>query len=465
MSQLESILGQLNKSLAESGVDASKFRKEDAVQTVDPKSASAALKDFLSKNPITSKKGSDDGDDPALVLERRKTLSAFVGQSLSNNGVACLPGTIQAPAPGSAAGGHGHGHGGRAGADKPAQPATAAPPPVPFTPAPMPVMQICPSCVTAEASKKAPKAEEKPELPKVEPASQAKPTATSSPASSAPMGATSSGSGVSSGAASSPPWTAATLQASSPVSSAASLSAAPNAPASTHSLSTPTPPAPASAAASGMAAPQGMSFSTPQLNSAPASSEPSASSMPPAKADSNSAKPQSKGGVAGFFASLMPGKKGANQEAEPETPTASASGSVSKITWFKHIQAIESALLIGDVHFADSLLQLLYETAKSLSAEVNIIARLQSLQAKVLIEKRQFDDAESSLKDMIQSLQGSSFAKNICTAYCWRALALCYHRQKKTAEAEAARKKSIEVAEAALGPTNPETMLFKEPIV
>lgn len=462
MSQLESILGQLRKSLAESGVDASKFRKEDAVQTVDPKSASAALKDFLSKNPITSKKGSDDSDDPALVLERRKTLSAFVGQSLSNNGVACLPGTIQAPATGSASGGQGHGHGGKTGADKAAQPAAPAPPPVPFTPAPMPVMQICPSCVTAEASKKAPKTEEKSVPPKVEPVTQTNPTANSVPASSAPVGVTSMGYGVSGGAVPPAPGSATSSLPSSSVASASSSAATPTAPAANNSASTSTP---ASAAASGMAAPQGMSFSAPQINSSQASSEPASSSMPPAKADGNSAKPQSKGGVAGFFASLMPGKKGANQEAEPETPTASAGGSVSKITWFKHIQAIESALLIGDVHFADSLLQLLYETAKSLSAEVNIIARLQSLQAKVLIEKRQFDDAESSLKDMIQSLQGSSFAKNICTAYCWRALALCYHRQKKTAEAEAARKKSIEVAEAALGPTNPETMLFKEPIV
>lgn len=465
MSQLESILGQLKKNLAESGVDTTKLRKDESVQTVDPKTASAALKDFLSKNPITAKKGSDDADDPALVVERRKTLSAFVGQSLSNNGVASLPGTIQAPPSGSHGKSAHGGHGSSVAAEKSASP-EPAPKTVPFTPDPIPVMQICPSCVTAEAAKKAPKTEEKvATVPKVEPAaSAAQPMFSSSTNSSAMPSAPVV---MSTAPASSKGAVPNTVSSSNSNNSSSGTGSATASVSSNSSIGSAVP---SGAAGMSMSAPQGMSFSAPLTTSETPSAAVSAS--PPVKSESvAAAKPQSKGGVAGFFANLMPGKKGTSQESEAEASSAfssapaSSSVSVSKITWFKHIQAIESALLIGDVHFADSLLQLLYETAKSLSAEVNIIARLQSLQAKVLIERKQFDDAESSLKDMIQSLQGTSFAKNICTAYCWRALALCYHRQKKTADAESARKKSIEVAEAALGPTNPETMLFKEPII
>ena len=401
MSQLDSILAELKKTLAAQGVDLNSTAVQAKDPVVDTAANKLALKEFLSKNTITATPTAAGAvEDPKLIMENRNALSVFIGKPLTNNGVAALTGTISEPKKSSAA------H-----KAEPEASAKSAAAPVPFTPPPMPVVQICPGCVSAEASKKV--SNEKRE------AEEAAQKASAEKA-------------------------AAERQEKDLLMTKLSTSANANAPGSNMM--------------GGVSAPVIASVSA-AVASAPSAPAPSA-----AAAVATAAKPAAKSGVAAFFSGLMPGKSKQDSDAVTSTaaPALTPQAAAISITWFKHIQAVESALIMGDTHFADSILHLLYESAKSVSADPNIIARLQSLQAKVMIERRQYDEAESSLKEMIQNLDSTPYAKNISAAYCWRALAIAYNRQKKSELATKANQKSIEIAEAALGPKDPEAMLFRE---
>jgi hypothetical protein len=119
---------------------------------------------------------------------------------------------------------------------------------------------------------------------------------------------------------------------------------------------------------------------------------------------------------------------------------------------------------IGDMHFADSLLSVLLESATALSAPGNITARLRSLSARIMMDRKQYSEAEASLFETLKSMEGSGFEKDISAAYCWRALAQCFHYQQKTDKAEKARERSISIANSALGEKDPEAMMFAEPL-
>lgn len=209
-------------------------------------------------------------------------------------------------------------------------------------------------------------------------------------------------------------------------------------------------------------------------------------------ADKSSSSTQAaKSGVAAFFAAAIGGKKDGVQSeqdrspktesAKPEPPTkitqqsekpqlgsstagAAKSGSSTSIIWFKHIQAVESALRIQDLHFADSLLALLTEAAASVQAQSSVSIRLKSLQARILIERKLYEQAEEMLMATIKSMEGTPQAKEVCAAYCYRALAQSFQLQNKADKAVKAKEKSIAIATGALGANDPETMLFKEPL-
>lgn len=430
MSQLESILSQLKKSLEAQGVDVSgkSLSAKEAVAEVDPKASSQALKDFLAKNLVAGKAAiTGEEEDPKIILERRKSISNFVGTPLTNNGVASLPGTISGESKNKKeSSGEKHSHSSHGSSSHSGSEKTNSTPPVPFTPPPMPVVQICPSCVAAEVTKKSKKEEEK----LAEPASTVKTEAEK------PVAAVPANSPIAAPIAPAPKSSPTGSDLSSSGFSASFAPTRPVTQAEDHQFTV---------------APKGPATATATL------------APEPEQADKKGASKA--GGVVALFAGLMSKAKSNNQQETGSAPTATAPAqkAVSAIAWFKHIQAVESALLIGDVHFADSILQLLYESARSVSAETNILARLQSLQAKVMIERRQFEQAEKDLKETIQNLESTPYARNVATAYCWKALALCYHRQKNS-EAESANKKAIEIAEAALGAKDPEAMLFREPL-
>lgn len=189
------------------------------------------------------------------------------------------------------------------------------------------------------------------------------------------------------------------------------------------------------------------------------SNKPQASTAPES-AKQEPAKAAGKAPVAAFFAALTQ----ATPQNAAKAGSATAPQNAASVAWFKHIQAVESAIRIGDIHFADTLLLLLFEVSRSLSAEANVSARLQSLQARVLLDRKQYADVETLMNETIKSLDGTAFAKSVSASYCWHALAQCYHSQKKFDKADAAKKKAISIAESALGPNDPETMLFKGPL-
>ena len=134
------------------------------------------------------------------------------------------------------------------------------------------------------------------------------------------------------------------------------------------------------------------------------------------------------------------------------------------ITWFKHILAVDSALRIGDVHFADSLLSILQETAKATDADISVRTRLKSLQARVLLERRQFNDAQDLLEGVLQSLQGSAHARCLGAAYCLHVLAQCNKLQNKPEQAKALQAKAVSIAQECLGTNDPEVKFLKQEI-
>lgn len=135
----------------------------------------------------------------------------------------------------------------------------------------------------------------------------------------------------------------------------------------------------------------------------------------------------------------------------------------NSVIWFKHFQSVEAAIQMSDVHFASVLLALLVEVADAVSAPPNIVARLKSFEARIAMELKNFEQAEKTLKQAIDEL-GSTHAGNIAAAYCWYALAVCHHRQGKAGPAKDAQQQSIQIATSALGPKDPETLQFHEPL-
>lgn len=135
----------------------------------------------------------------------------------------------------------------------------------------------------------------------------------------------------------------------------------------------------------------------------------------------------------------------------------------STVVWFKHFQAVESAIQMSDVHFASVLLAILVEVADAVTAPPNIMARLKSFDARIAIELKNYEQAERTLKQAIDEL-GSANSSNISAAYCWYALATCHHRQGKTTAAKDAKEQAILIATEALGAKDPETLHFHEPL-
>lgn len=462
--QLESILSKLKKKLAEdsSGMDTPKA-SQDVENTVDSKAASQALREFLNKNLVSKKEAEDNADDdPRLLVERRKALSNFVGSPLLNNGKAALPGTIEMGKPPSHSKNNSHGQGSSHGAKStPAESSSAAKntsPPVPFTPPPAPIVTICPDCVQQKAQKMA----------------EQKAAADAKKAETAALQRES-------------------LDASANTKSAKSADET-NSSVKTHDIaggvSPSTQPPKNDAPAHNLGASMGMSVSRP-LNFAVAgengtdaisSSSGTTTKQEPREelagkteaVNSNGAdqagQATSKKGVAAFFAAFKPGSKSESKQVvetsavQPEAAFVkmTAATAAASLAWFKHIQAVESALRIGDIHFADSLLTLLVEVSQSIPTEGNIVARLSSLHARILMDRKLFDDAEKKLNESIAALEGTKYANNVAAAYCWQALALCHHLQKRSAESEECKQKAISIAEAALGPKDPEVMLFRE---
>ena len=416
--QLESMLAQIKKSLPEkiATVDTSK----SAVETGDPKHSSAALRDFLGKHIVALKAHDGEVDDPKVIVERRTLLSAFIGAPLTNNGVAALQGVISKPIEkGAEKSGH---HTGTSHADHKAATVQA------FAPVQEPVISICPSCVQSAAKSKA----------GVEEDSKTEVKAETKAVTPSPLPAS--------------------VQLADP------KIAEPEKSQSSFPFSSP-----------------GFSMSAPTQATAPApaavtKNEPAFKPTIESPQDSN-AKPAAKQGFGGFLAAAFKrGKDPNNLQGDSASDaaaitTSSSSASVESqttqqsaavVAWFKHIQAVESALRIGDVHFADTFLSLLFETSSSLSAQPNIVARLNSLRARVLLDRKQFAECEQLLKDSIAEIEKTKFAKNVAAAYCWHALAQCYHNQKQSAEAESAHNKAIAISESSLGNNDPESMYFKE---
>ena len=414
-SQVESMLKKLQSVLAESGSPVKTEVKQES--PVDSRAASQALKDFLGKNSSLVKGEAQAAEDPKLVIERRKAVSTFIGAALTNNGVAVLPGTIsqenRAHAKPSSHGGHKDSHGKPSHAQKAPEPVEKTPLP-PVAPAPTIVMTVCPSCVQAEAVAKSAAADKaagiEPEKAAEKTAPEAaKPVMEQKPAleTKAPNAANNNGSGS-------------TAAQEKPTSSSV---AAP--------VNTPKP----SSMDMGMSFGSSYSFSKPVTqseSSAQKTPEPAARPAPePAAKASPEPAAKPKNVVASLF-SAFGGKKNDAVEAtsasaalaaEPASKSAASQApGQAAIIWFKHFQSVESALRIGDAHFADSVVSVLHEAAVTVSAEQNIMARIESLRARILMDRKQHSVAEKTLTDSINSLKGTKWETNVATAYCWHAL-------------------------------------------
>lgn len=145
----------------------------------------------------------------------------------------------------------------------------------------------------------------------------------------------------------------------------------------------------------------------------------------------------------------------------PETAPAAAPVKPSKpFAWFKHVQTVESAIRIGDAHFADTLLAMLSEIAEILD-DMPMRARLKSQQARVKMEQRQFVEAESLLMETLRQIDPTPHKKSMGAAYCFLALAQCYQQTGKTPNAEKAQAMAYAIAEQLLDAKDPELTLFR----
>ncbi len=477
MSQLDSMLKELKKTLSDdvskkTAAIGSEMSEAEARQLI--KSQSGALKDFLKSNGAKVSGGvPQESEDPQVIVARRNALSAFVGVPLKNNGKAILSGTISVQAESHANNnGHKPPHEAKRTEGKHEAKAQAELPLPQLTPPPQVVLKYveapCKKCEEYEKKEK-----------------EAAKNGGSGGASGSRGGATAATSGA-----------PGANVASAAGASANSIPLGGAAPSSAIAGSTPgaatSMPASSSEPTSGMGS---MGFSK------PVSPRPESEEKKPAeneerrgeerKAEKDSAK-DNKTEKKGFGLFNVFGKKEKSEERskgderrdESESPAAASPGAspqatpekskpnvfgsnanaAAQVAWFKHIQAIESALRIGDIHFAESLLSLLTEVSHSVAAGGNINARLDSMQARIFIDRKFFGEAEELLNKAIKNAEGTPLEQNIAIAYCWHALAQCYHAQKKLPETEKARKKAIEIATEALGENDPETVLLKAPL-
>lgn len=152
---------------------------------------------------------------------------------------------------------------------------------------------------------------------------------------------------------------------------------------------------------------------------------------------------------------------GATAASQPASQPASQAP-LPAFAWFKHTQTIESALRINDVHYADTVLSILFDVSTSLNADAGVKARLISLLARIRMDKKQYAEAETDLRNTLAVLDGTPHAKSISAAHCWHALAQSLYFQKKIENAEVAKEKAVAIAEACLGPQDPQTIAFKQ---
>jgi hypothetical protein len=145
-------------------------------------------------------------------------------------------------------------------------------------------------------------------------------------------------------------------------------------------------------------------------------------------------------------------------------PTAAPVAKPMKpFVWFKHFQAVESALRIGDLHFAETLLSMLLEIADVLE-DVAARARLYSQLARVKMEQKQMPQAEAMLMETLRGLEGTPYKRSIDAAYCLLALAQCYDQSGKSPNAEKARAMALSIAQECLDAKDPELTLFKSKV-
>lgn len=475
MSQLDSMLKELKKTLSDdvsmkTAAIGSEMSETEARELI--RSQSSALKDFLKSNGSKVSAGvPQENEDPQVIVARRNALSAFVGVPLKNNGKAILTGTISVEAESHA---NNNGHKAAHEAKKTEakhelKSQTEAPLPA-STPPPQVVLKYvdapCKKCEEYEKKEKEAAKSGGNNGQNASKAGAASPTSGSSTESAAAAtGAIALG-----GSAASP----------SGVTSSGALSSG-----SAMGM----PPAAAADSMSGMG---NMGFSKPISPRPEAEEKKSFESEErrgeERKSEKDTAK-ENKTEKKGFGLFNVFGKKDKSDErskgderkedsenfaAASPAPVAtekakpnvfgSNANAASQVAWFKHIQAIESALRIGDIHFAESLLSLLTEVAHSVAAGGNINARLDSMQARIFIDRKFFGEAEELLNKSIKNAESTPLEKNISIAYCWHALAQCYHAQKKMPEAEKAQKKAVEIATEANGENDPETVLLKAPL-
>lgn len=476
MSQLDSMLKELKKSLSDdvskkTAAIGSQMSEAEARELI--KSQSGALKDFLKSNGAKVSGGvPQESEDPQVIVARRNALSAFVGMPLKNNGKAILSGTISVQAETHASNnGHKSPHEAQKPGGKPE-----------VTEAPLPSMPPPPQVVLKYVEAPCKKCEES-EKKEKEAAKSGGGSAGASTARGGSAAAASGGPGAGSHSAVGSSASSIPLGGTTAPSTATGSSA----PGAAMDM-----PAASSDSTSAMGS---MGFSK------PVSPSPESEEKKPAeneerrgeerKAEKESAK-DNKTEKKGFGLFNVFGKKDKSEErskgderkdesdnlaaaspaaspaAAPEKAKPNVFGSnanaAAQVAWFKHIQAIESALRIGDIHFAESLLSLLTEVSHSVAAGGNINARLDSMQARIYIDRKFFGEAEELLNKAIKNAEGTPLEQNIAIAYCWHALAQCYHAQKKLPETEKARKKAIEIATEALGENDPETVLLKAPL-
>jgi hypothetical protein len=149
------------------------------------------------------------------------------------------------------------------------------------------------------------------------------------------------------------------------------------------------------------------------------------------------------------------------------TNNESAAGGVKTanavpFAWLKHTLTVESALQMGDLHFAESVLNLLTEISGAMEPDLSTRLHLESQSARIRIQRKQYDEAESQLSVALKSLEGAAQKRSAGAAYCMLALAHVYSCQKKTEKAQNAQRVAIAVAQECFGANDPQVTLFKQ---
>lgn len=122
---------------------------------------------------------------------------------------------------------------------------------------------------------------------------------------------------------------------------------------------------------------------------------------------------------------------------------------------------VEGALQMGDLHFADSVLGLLLEIGGILNPPASTRARLKSQRARILLARKQFEQAETELVATIKSLDPQVLKRSEGSAYCLLVLAEAYALQKKTEQAQHTHKLALAVAQECFAAQDPQLALFK----